>query len=125
MKAKGALRSPFSMALTGDVMLGRGVNDVINLRWFAYPWGDALGLLHRADLRLVNLECALTAETRPARDGENKAFRFRADPAIVETNPALPSPSARSSAGRMSARLCVQLRCRMCVPTVQPLPGHS
>jgi poly-gamma-glutamate synthesis protein (capsule biosynthesis protein) len=75
----------FTIGLTGDVMLGRLVNDVIHEKGFAYPWGDMLPLLRRPDLLLINLECTLTGATRPARDGWDKAFHFRADPAVAET----------------------------------------
>ena len=75
----------FTIGLTGDVMLGRLVNDVIHEKGFAYPWGDMLSLLRRPDLLLINLECTLTMATRPARDGSDKAFHFRADPAVAET----------------------------------------
>lgn len=77
-------RRPITVALAGDVMLGRGVNEVIPSRGYAYPWGDVLSLLQRADLLLINLECALTAETRRWHDGY-KAFYFRAEPDVVET----------------------------------------
>ena len=66
-------------------MLGRLVNDVIHQKGFAYPWGDMLSVLRCPDLLLINLECTLTAATRPARDGADKDFHFRAAPDIVET----------------------------------------
>lgn len=52
-----------TLALTGDVMLGRLVNEAIRLWGVAYPWGDTLPLLHSADRLLINLECTLTAHT--------------------------------------------------------------
>ena len=76
---------PLTLAFAGDVMLGRLVNDVIPARGFAAPWGDLGPVLAAADLFLINLECALTGETRPARDGVDKVFHFRADPAVVNT----------------------------------------
>ena len=76
---------PVTLALAGDVMLGRLVNDVILGKGFAYPWGDLLPVLRQADLFLVNLECALTSHGEPWRDGQSKPFYFRADPAVVET----------------------------------------
>lgn len=66
-----------TLALGGDVMLGRFVDVTLNERGPRYVWGDVLPLLHSVDLRLVNLECALTRHA--GRWGE-KAFYFRADP---------------------------------------------
>jgi len=45
------------LAFTGDVMLGRLVNEMIRHMGASYVWGDTLPLLKRADLRLINLEC--------------------------------------------------------------------
>jgi poly-gamma-glutamate synthesis protein (capsule biosynthesis protein) len=72
-----------TIALTGDVMLGRGVNDVLAWRGPAYPWGDLLPTLRQADALLINLECALTSRTARWHDGEYKPFYFRSDPANV------------------------------------------
>ena len=52
---------------------------------YAYPWGDVLPALRAADLLLINLECVLTPRLERWRDGEEKAFYFRAEPAVVET----------------------------------------
>lgn len=76
---------PFTIALTGDVMLGRLVNEVIAERGFAYPWGDTLPLLHAADAVCINLECALTRHTTRWSGDPDKPFFFRADPEVVET----------------------------------------
>ncbi len=66
------------LALAGDVMLGRGVNEVVAERGNAYPWGDLLPRLWGMDLFAINLECALTSVTQPWQPA--KAFHFRADP---------------------------------------------
>jgi len=66
-------------------MLGRLVNETVRARGFAHPWGDILTEMKDSDALLVNLECALTAHTQHWRDGEEKAFYFRADPAAVRT----------------------------------------
>ncbi len=73
-----------TLALVGDVMLGRGVNDELSRGMSPEePWGDTLRVLGAADLRLVNLECAITAYDKPwARTP--KVFHFRADPSAVE-----------------------------------------
>lgn len=71
-----------TLALTGDVMLGRGVNEALEFVQPIELWGDVLPYLMQADLRIVNLECALTAHSRPW-SRSRKAFHFRADPAAV------------------------------------------
>jgi poly-gamma-glutamate synthesis protein (capsule biosynthesis protein) len=76
---------PLTIALAGDVMLGRMVDATIARRGFAYPWGDVLPVRDRADLFLANLECALTASRGRWFDGREKAFYFRAEPSVVET----------------------------------------
>jgi poly-gamma-glutamate capsule biosynthesis protein CapA/YwtB (metallophosphatase superfamily) len=72
-----------TLALTGDVMLGRGVNEALRSAAPEEPWGDVLPLLHSADLRIINLECAITEHTRPW-SRTPKVFHFRADPLAVE-----------------------------------------
>jgi poly-gamma-glutamate capsule biosynthesis protein CapA/YwtB (metallophosphatase superfamily) len=74
-----------TLALTGDVMLGRLTNEAIARRGFAYPWGAMQPLLQQADAVLINLECTLTGRTQPWYDGSYKPFYFRADPSAVET----------------------------------------
>jgi poly-gamma-glutamate capsule biosynthesis protein CapA/YwtB (metallophosphatase superfamily) len=75
-----------TLALAGDVMLGRRVNETIAERGFAYPWGDMLPALEQVDLFLVNLECALTSRTeRWHEHGEYKPFYFRGEPSVVNT----------------------------------------
>jgi len=75
---------PITLALAGDVMLGRLVNRAIALYGPAYPWGDLLPLLAQADLTVINLECVITRHTRPWRRTP-KVFHFRADPIAIET----------------------------------------
>lgn len=76
---------PLTLAIAGDVMLGRLVNETIAEKGYRYPWGDLLPVLERCDLFFINLECALTAHTRPWHDGEYKLFYFRAEPSVVQT----------------------------------------
>jgi len=71
-----------TIGLAGDVMLGRGVAESIQRSGPAHPWGNLLPRLWELDLFLVNLECALTCETR---EWGIKPFHFRADPTMVET----------------------------------------
>lgn len=71
-----------TLAFTGDVMLGRLVNDRLKDMRPEAVWGDVLPHLLQADLRIVNLECALTRHRQPwART--RKMFHFRADPEAV------------------------------------------
>ena len=72
-----------TLALTGDVMLGRGVNEALDASRPEEVWGDVLPLLHAADLRVINLECAITGHRSPW-SRTPKVFHFRADPPAVE-----------------------------------------
>src|SRR3712207_6596323 len=72
-----------TLALTGDVMLGRGVNETLRSVRPEEPWGDVLPLLGSADLRIINLECAITEHRRPW-SRTPKVFHFRADPVAAE-----------------------------------------
>jgi poly-gamma-glutamate capsule biosynthesis protein CapA/YwtB (metallophosphatase superfamily) len=70
------------LVLAGDVMLGRGVDEALRGMGPEEPWGDLLPLLHDADVRVVNLECAITAHERPWSRAP-KAFHFRASPSAA------------------------------------------
>jgi poly-gamma-glutamate capsule biosynthesis protein CapA/YwtB (metallophosphatase superfamily) len=72
-----------TLALVGDVMLGRKVNEALHTVSSEQPWGDVLPLLISADLRIVNLECALTDHKRPWTRTP-KVFHFRADSSAIE-----------------------------------------
>ena len=67
------------IALTGDVMLGRLVNDCLMHKPPSYPWGNTLPLIREADFALVNLECALTSSPK-MWTRTPKVFFFKADP---------------------------------------------
>ncbi|MBI3948726.1 MAG: CapA family protein [Armatimonadetes bacterium] len=71
-----------TLALTGDVMLGRGVNEALRHMRPEDPWGDLLPLLAAADARIINLECALTDHRQPWMRTP-KVFHFRADPSAI------------------------------------------
>ncbi len=71
------------IALMGDVMLGRYVNELLPGMLPGEPWGDTLPLLHAADLRILNLECAITRYGKPWTRTP-KTFHFRADPSVAE-----------------------------------------
>ena len=63
-------------------MLGRLVNDRLRKMQPEQLWGDVLPHLAQADLRIVNLECALTRHQKQWARTE-KMFHFRADPEAV------------------------------------------
>jgi poly-gamma-glutamate capsule biosynthesis protein CapA/YwtB (metallophosphatase superfamily) len=74
-----------TLALTGDVMLGRGVAESLDHRMRPEePWGDVRPLLDDADLRIINLECAVTDNEQPWTRTP-KVFHFRAPPSAIET----------------------------------------
>jgi poly-gamma-glutamate synthesis protein (capsule biosynthesis protein) len=70
--------------MTGDVMLGRMVDESIRRYGPDHPWGDMLPLLNEADLQIVNLECVIARSGHPWSRWP-KLFHFRADPLAVAT----------------------------------------
>lgn len=76
-----------TIALTGDVMLGRLVDESVIQNRVVPPtavWGDVLPRMLAADLRMVNLECVISArgqEWEPV----TKTFHFRASPRAIES----------------------------------------
>lgn len=66
------------MLLTGDVMLGRLVNQALKHRDPDYVWGDTLPLFRAGDVRICNLECVLSDRGRPW-SAPPKVFHFRSD----------------------------------------------
>lgn len=74
------------IALTGDVMLGRLVDQYVVQNRSVRPealWGDVLPIMLSADCRLINLECVISShgeEWHPT----TKAFHFRARPRTIE-----------------------------------------
>jgi poly-gamma-glutamate capsule biosynthesis protein CapA/YwtB (metallophosphatase superfamily) len=74
-----------TLALMGDVMLGRRVAEALNDHMRPEePWGDVRPLLDAADLRIINLECAITDNEQPWTRTA-KVFHFRAKPSAIET----------------------------------------
>jgi len=71
-----------TLALIGDVMLGRGVDAALKNMQPHQMWGDVLPRLLQADLRIANLECALTRHVQPWTRSW-KQYHFRADPDAV------------------------------------------
>jgi poly-gamma-glutamate synthesis protein (capsule biosynthesis protein) len=76
------MKEMVTLALIGDVMLGRGVNQEIAYRSPESFWGSTLPLLRAADAVIANLECAITEHTQPW-ERTPKRFHFRAAPAAV------------------------------------------
>lgn len=74
------------IALTGDVMLGRLVDQYVIQNRSVRPealWGDVLPIMLTADCRLANLECVISdrgEEWHPT----TKAFHFRARPRAID-----------------------------------------
>lgn len=71
--------SMLRLLLVGDVMLGRLINTILQQKPPEYPWGDTLALFREVDVRICNLECALTDRGVPW-SATPKQFHFRSDP---------------------------------------------
>ncbi len=62
--------------LVGDVMLGRLVDELLEVVDSSYPWGDLLSLFRCADWKGCNLECVFTDQTE-FYELPPKVFRFK------------------------------------------------
>ena len=75
-----------TIGLTGDIMLGRLVNQSITTHGHTYPWGDVLPLLKKNDFNIINLETTITKSEKRVF----KVFNFKLDPdniqSLVEAN---------------------------------------
>jgi poly-gamma-glutamate synthesis protein (capsule biosynthesis protein) len=71
-----------SIALIGDVMLGRKISRALGERPPEWFWGDTLPVLRNADAVFANLESPIAAG--PLKANKVKTFHFRADPATVK-----------------------------------------
>jgi poly-gamma-glutamate synthesis protein (capsule biosynthesis protein) len=74
------------IALTGDVMLGRLVDQYVIQNRSVRPqalWGDVLPVMLAADCRLINLECIISSQGEEWRP-TTKEFHFRARPRALE-----------------------------------------
>jgi poly-gamma-glutamate synthesis protein (capsule biosynthesis protein) len=72
-----------TVALIGDVMLGRLVSEQIPHRTPASFWGDTLPVLRGCDAVLANLECAITTHGTPW-SRTPKVFHFGAVPQAID-----------------------------------------
>ncbi|MFZ0564987.1 MAG: CapA family protein [Chlamydiales bacterium] len=64
------------IGLTGDVMIGRLVNEFLKAVPPKTIWGDLISQFHQTDLNLINLEAALTKSEKAVP----KVFNFKSDP---------------------------------------------
>lgn len=71
------------VAITGDVMLGRLVNSVLDSNSYAYVWGDTIDIIRNADLSLINLECVVSSKGTEWTK-TFKLFHFRANPDAIK-----------------------------------------
>jgi len=69
----------YRIGLTGDVMLGRLVDEHQRDRAVTAVWGNLLDRLRDLDGLFVNLECCLSTRGQPWQR-TRRAFHFRADP---------------------------------------------
>lgn len=75
---------PLQLAIVGDCMLGRGVNQILEQKSPEYPWGDTLPVLRTAGARIGNLECVLSDKGTPWAE-YRKEFHFRSAAKNVAT----------------------------------------
>lgn len=74
------------IALTGDVMLGRLVDQYVIQNRSVPPqalWSDVLPIMLAADCRLINLECVISSQGEEWHP-TTKEFHFRASPRALE-----------------------------------------
>jgi len=71
--------SEITVGLVGDVMIGRLVNEALQKAPPHFIWGDLIENFYQCDLRLINLEAALTKSEREVE----KVFNFKSDPEHV------------------------------------------
>ena len=69
-RVAGSKMQNLTLLFVGDVMLGRGVNAVLRDEAADYPWGNTLSIFRSADLRIVNLECAISDRGSPSPEKE-------------------------------------------------------
>jgi poly-gamma-glutamate synthesis protein (capsule biosynthesis protein) len=81
---KDSVQETVRLILGGDIMLGRMVKGAILRHGPEYPLGEVSEVLKKADLTLVNLECALTS-SKTQWPGEPKAFYFGAPPEAIQS----------------------------------------
>lgn len=73
------MNNPIRMIFAGDVMLGRLVKIAMQQQGDDYPLAAISPILHRGDITIANLECAIT-NSEHLWMGSPKAFYFGAAP---------------------------------------------
>ena len=68
----------------GDIMLGRGVAETIEIKGFDYPFRYILDLLHKQSYVVANLEHPLTNAKTPNKKKKNPHLIFKAPPEYVQ-----------------------------------------
>ncbi|ULQ57782.1 CapA family protein [Flavihumibacter rivuli] len=76
-----AVETTICIGFTGDVMIGRGVDEALNENGVLYAWGNTLPFLKKTDINIINLENTLTNSNHQAL----KTFNFKATPDKVNT----------------------------------------
>lgn len=69
------------LGFAGDTMLGRLVNKKIDHAGYKYVWGNALPLLKKTDINIINLETTLTKSEKRVP----KVFNYKAAPDKVKS----------------------------------------
>lgn len=80
MLSKVSTKDSILIGLTGDVMIGRLVDEKLNQVDYAYVWGDVRPYLCSTDINVINLEAALTT----SENSVPKVFNFKCKPDRVE-----------------------------------------
>ncbi|HEX5169701.1 MAG TPA: CapA family protein [Cyclobacteriaceae bacterium] len=75
------MKGLLTIGLTGDVMIGRTLDGIIEERGYDFPWGNVLSLMNGTDLNLINLETTLTYSVNEV----HKTFNFKAAPDKVKS----------------------------------------
>lgn len=65
-----------TIGISGDLMIGRMVNELLKDQPPNYIWGNLIPLLKKTDINLINLEAALTTSDEIVE----KVFNFKSDP---------------------------------------------
>jgi len=67
-----------TISIVGDILLSRGVGEVISENGFHYPYEKTKNILQSDDITIGNLECAITEEKNHAI--KKHSIVFKADP---------------------------------------------
>ena len=76
----GNLNTDVTFCAVGDILLDRGVRNVIAKEGVRYPFEKVADYINTCDLAFCNLECPISSRGDPL----DKRFVFRADPSFIE-----------------------------------------